>query len=115
MFMERRGNRIAGGGEGRERRGLLRWGKGRRGQEELGNLWGVTYQEVEAVLDLLEAVDVMFLCYLYSKKGVDGESYIMPRLPPLPQTPTPLPWPFALTSLILFIFLPVILLLTTSL
>ena len=78
-------------------------------------MWGVTYQEVEAILDLLEAVDVMYLCYLYSKKGIDGGSCIIPRLPPLPRTPTPLPWPSSLTFLILFLFLPVTLLLTTGL
>lgn len=52
------------------------WGEG------LGNLWGATYQEVEAVLDLLEAVDVMCLCYPCRKKWEGGGSQIIPRLSP---------------------------------
>ena len=63
-------------------------GGGGSRQKELGNLWGVTYQEVEAVLDLLEAVDVMCLCYLYSKKGIDAKTRgFHTHLDEAPETP----------------------------
>lgn len=67
-------------------------------------LVGATYQEDEAVLELLEAIDV--LCRCPPCGGGGGEEAVSHRLS---QGTNPLPWPSALTPRTRVLFLPLFL------
>lgn len=70
------------------------------GGGEQGEWWGATDQEVEAVLDLLEAVNVLCPGYSCGSRG-KGSIHRSSQ-----DNPTPLPWPLALTPMLLILFYP---------
>lgn len=83
------------------------WGRGIAGDRRAWELWGATYQKVEATLDLLEAIDVLRLRHPYGGEGEKAVGHRLSRDPP-----ALLPCSSALTSLTLVLFLPQFLLLT---
>lgn len=103
----KRGGEVLGGVDGEEKglgwlspdsRGLV----GRKGKRRgLVKLWGATYQEVEAVLDFLEAVNVLCLSETW-EKGQGSGPQITPRHPSSSllalSTHLPGPWFFSQIS-----------------